>query len=361
MAKITIMSSWNACCGVSTHAELIGEAFLRQGHELTVYAPRQYEDNNTLLYFVPDQDYVVRNYSFLRYGDRYIDENLLNSMYLDSETILEGDFDLLIVEKPTSTPLGKLNEVLKKLRKENILAILHEGSIPANPYFSKIDWGSLIVFDERYKSLFSSVFPEDELYIVPFPCHPVDRRDKREAREWLRLPSDAPILFSFGRMRDLNFVLESLKGLEEDYPEIVYLYLVGYRISYESVKSIENEYSFLEIRFGRPPTSELYNYLGVADAILFNKPMPKHVAVSSSAHLCLGSLTPIICSDVAYFETLGNEVIKYRGADGLKNGVRNVIEKKGCDVLDKAERFVELHSADVIAKRLLEIGLGEEQ
>ena len=32
MAKIAIMSSWNACCGVSIHAELIGAALLRLRH-----------------------------------------------------------------------------------------------------------------------------------------------------------------------------------------------------------------------------------------------------------------------------------------------------------------------------------------
>ena len=36
MAKIALISSWNTCCGVGIHGELIGRALLRQGYKLTV-------------------------------------------------------------------------------------------------------------------------------------------------------------------------------------------------------------------------------------------------------------------------------------------------------------------------------------
>ncbi len=91
MVRVAFLSSWNAPCGVSIHAELLGRAFLRMGHNLLVYAPREYEDGVTHLYHVMDEDFVVRSYSFLRYDDRYTDENLIDSLYFDPKPLLEGE------------------------------------------------------------------------------------------------------------------------------------------------------------------------------------------------------------------------------------------------------------------------------
>jgi len=143
------MSSWNAACGVSTHAELIGDALLRKGFDLTVFAPRQYVDDSTRQYVddsthltnTPDEHYVKRVYDFLRYGDNYIDLNVLQSAYLDSKRILDTDFDLLLIEKPTSVPLPKLIKILPKIKKKaKVIGIIHEGLPILNPFFEKIDF-----------------------------------------------------------------------------------------------------------------------------------------------------------------------------------------------------------------------------
>lgn len=361
MVKVAIMSSWNACCGVSTHAELIGEALIRQGHEMTVFAPRQYEDDNTMLYYTHDQDYVIRNYSFLRYGDRCTDKTLLNSIYIDTDPILDADFDLLFIEKPTSTPLGRLIEILPRLKKKaRIMAVLHEGLIPVNPYFSRFDWDAISVFDERYLSLFSSTFSEDKMRVVPFPCHPVELRSRSVERDKLGISRDAIVVLSFGRVHKLEDVLRTMRDLREDIPDLMYLYLTGDTGTLASLRPLQEVYGFLEVRFGRPPTSMLYDYLGACDAVLFSKPHPQHVAVSSSVHLCLGSLTPILCSDVSYFETFEKEVVKYGDEGDLDKGLRSIFDGRVDDVRSQARGFVEEFSADVIAKRLLEIGLGGE-
>ncbi|MFQ6053661.1 MAG: hypothetical protein ACE5OO_05485 [Candidatus Bathyarchaeia archaeon] len=360
-AKIAIMSSWKACCGVSIHAELVGGALLREGHELTVYAPMQYEDDKTRLFFAPDEEFVTRNYSFLRYGDQCADTALLDALYLDPEPMLDEDFDLFIVEKPTSTPLGRLLEVLPEIRrKARTMAVIHEGSMPTNPFFQKMGWDAVAVFDERYKALFSPVIPGGRMHIIPFPCHPVDRRNKFEARKKLKLPREAEIVFSFGRLHDPEMVLKTLDGLRAGRPELLYLYLAGDPERYMAMKALGREYEFLEVRFGRPPTEELYDYLGAADALVFNRTPPPHIAVSSSVHLCLGALTPILCSDVAYFETFGDELIKYRNAAELETELHAVLEGRAADVSIQAQRFLDQRSAHVIAERILEVGLGCE-
>lgn len=51
-----------------------------------------------------------------------------------------------------------------------------------------------------------------------------------------------------------------------------------------------------------------------------------HVAVSSAAHLCMGSLTPMLCSDTTHFKLHGGEVVKYRDAGELVEGLRRVLD-----------------------------------
>ena len=357
MTKIALMSSWNACCGVSVHAELVGRAWLRQGHSLVVFAPRVYEDRRTYLFFSPDEEFVTRNYSFLRYGDRYGDTELIDSFYFDPKPILEADFDLFVVEKPASMPLGKLLKIFPKIKKRaRTLAILHEGILPTNPYFAKFDWDAIAVFDERYKQLFSKVFSAEKIHVVPFPCHPVETGDKKRAREKLGLPEEAKIIFTFGRFYGMEDIMQMLRGLSEGYPHLRYLCLVRNIERFTLLKELRRIYDFIHVILRRPTIKELYEYLKAADAILLNRTHPKHVAVSSTVHLCLGALRPILCSDVGYFYTFDKEVIKYRTIDELERRIMDVFEGRADETLKSAENYVNQHSSDKIAKRLLEIG-----
>lgn len=358
MTKIALMSSWNACCGVSIHAELIGKAWLKQGQDLTVFAPRFYEDRRTYLYFSPDEEFVIRNYSFLRYGDRYEDKGLLDSFYFDPKPVLETDFDLFVVEKPTSIPLGRLLEVFPKIKKKaQTVAILHEGILPTNPYFSKLDWDAIAVFDKRYKQLFSKVFPAEKIHIIPFPCHPVERGNKIEARKKLGLPEEAKTVFTFGRFYGIEGILQMLRELSEGYPHLVYLCMVRNLERFTLLKRLKQIYRFVRVELARPPTEKLYEYLKASDTLLLNRTHPKHVAVSSTAHLCLGSLRPILCSDVGYFHTFDREVIKYKSLAELETRIMDVFEGRTAETLESARKYVIQHSADKIAKKLLEIAL----
>jgi len=86
---------------------------------------------------------------------------------------------------------------------------------------------------------------------------------------------------------------------------------------------------------------------------VIHRRQPNHVAVSSAAHLCMGSLTPMLCSDTAHFKLHGGEVVKYRDADGLVEWLLRVLDGDA-DVADAARSYVEAHSADSAAETLLE-------
>jgi len=354
--KIALISSWNACCGVSTHAELIGEALQRKGHKLRVLAPASYEDDSTKLIHAPDQPHVTRCYSFLRYGDRCKETDLLDSLYFNTAPLLKEDHDLVIVEKPTSIPLKPFMRVLHRLRERGrVVAILHEGIVPENPYFSKVNWDAVAVFDERYRSLFTGVIPDEQIHVIPFPCHPVERRPKSQARDKLGLPHDAEVVFSYGDLRGYKPVIEAVERLKMEREELLCLLMVGDPQAYLELRARRGEDGSTRVLFGRPPTSTLYDYLCASDALILYKGQPLHIAVSSIVHLCMGSLTPILCSDTPYFERLDGEVLKYGNMNELEAKLRLVLEGDASEVTEEARRYVEMNSADVVAEKLLEL------
>ncbi len=362
MIRVALMSSWNAICGVSIHAELIGREIVKMSHYLRVFAPIQYEDDGTRLCFLTDEPYVTRNYSFMRYGDRLTDEEIHSGLFLDPSPLLQEDFDLLIVEKPSSVPLKKLIKALHHFQGKT-LAIIHEDRKPENPYFYKPDWDSVVVFDERYKELFSDVFSDEKIHIVPYPCHPIDVRDKELVRRKLNLPEDVDLVLSFGRIHKPEELLSSLFLLWKR-REFTYLCLTGTPELYASMKRLEKRYPFLRIKFDRPPIGGLYDYLNAADAILMHREEPRHItgeprnlAISSAAHLCLGALVPVLCSDVALFSSFKGEVLKYRNLEEMKKLLELVLDGKVNDLKARVRKFVNERSADKIARKLLEIGL----
>jgi hypothetical protein len=358
MKKIALMSSWNAACGISIHAELIGREFIKEGHKLRVFAPLSYEDDHTYLWFHEDEEFVNRTFSFLRYGNKYKDEKLLSSLYLDPSFVEKEDFNFFIVEKPSSIPLNKLLPLFKKIKKKaKTIAILHEGILPKNPYFFKFDWDKIVVFDERYERLFSKVFPPESIHIVPFPCYiPTKQLSKKKAREALNLDEDEKILFSYGRFYFLREVLEKIEKIREDY-KIKYLCMVRSIEKYKELSILEKKFPFFEVRLSRYPifSDEFHHFIFSSDAIIFYRKSALHNPVSSSAHICLGFERPLICPDNEFFYTFkNNEVIKYKSVDEINEKIINAIENKD-KVLEKAKEFIERNSAKKIARKILNL------
>ena len=55
--KLAMLSRWNSACGVSLHAELVGREWVKNGHDLRVFAPDKVRPIGE------DEEYVVRCFS----------------------------------------------------------------------------------------------------------------------------------------------------------------------------------------------------------------------------------------------------------------------------------------------------------
>ncbi|RLG41517.1 MAG: hypothetical protein DRO05_03665, partial [Thermoproteota archaeon] len=172
------------------------------------------------------------------------------------------------------------------------------------------------------------------------------------------------LVLSFGRIHRPEELLSSLSILWKR-REFTYLCLTGSPELYVLMKGLEKKHPFLRIRFDRPSIDKLYDYLNAANAILMHREEPRHItgerrtlAISSAAYLCLGALVPIVCSDVALFSTFKGEVLKYRSLEEMTELLELVLNGKVDDLKARVRRFVSERSADKIARKLLEIGLG---
>jgi len=356
--RIAIMSPWNDCCGVSVHAELIGREWMSQGHEIIVFAPTQERVGGRIPIETEDERFVYRNWEMYRYGTKVEDENSLD-LYFDPSPVVNEDYDLFVIEKPCLTPLGKLLKIFDVVkRKATTIAVMHEGRVPKNVNFYKFDWDVITLFDERYKQLLAHALPADKTHIVPYPCHPIVEGKMLEARSKLGLPQeeDTKIILAYGiRLKNLREVLPIFKKLRKTY-DVILLMLSSHEESIGAAKEMAHEYKFTIFRKEAPPISRLYTYFHASNAILIHKNAADYLPTSSTVHLCLGSMRPILCPDNNFVEVFDGEVMKYLNLDELRENLIDVFEGRNLQsILSGARRYVIRNSASNIANTLMRL------
>ena len=363
--KIGIMTTWNECCGIFAHAQLVCQEWRKMGHEVVVFASRGERGSRRIPLDAEDEPFVYRNWELYRYGDRIVDDNELN-LYFDPTPIVEEDYDIFIIEKPSSTPIGKLLKILPEIRNKGpIVAVIHEGRRIVNKNFYKADFDVYTLFDKRFRKIFEDLLPEDRTFIVPFPCHPIFEGNMTEAREKLGLPldEDLKIILAFGiRLKYLCEILPVFKRLSKKY-KLMLLMLSKHPESVNAVKEIVKHYDFTAFRYEAPPIERLYTYLHASNAVLLHRdPAKDYIPVSSTVHLCLGALRPILCPDNNFFETFKDEVIKYSNMKEFEEKLRDVLENVGIEkTLKAAKKYLEENSAEKVAQKLLELADNTKQ
>jgi len=356
--RIAIMSPWNDCCGVSVHAELIGKEWMNQGHEIVVFAPTDERVGGRIPVETEDERFVYRNWEMYRYGAKVEDESGLD-LYFDPSPIVNEDYDFFVIEKPCLTPLGKLLKIFDVVkRKATTIAVMHEGRVPKNVNFYKFDWDIITLFDERYKKLLADGIPADKTYIVPYPCHPIVEGNMQEARSKLDLPrdEDTKIILVYGiRLKNLREVLPIFKKLRKTH-DVILLMLASHEEGVRAAKDITREYKFAMFRKESPPMSRLYTYFHASNVILVHKGPADYLPTSSTVHLCLGSMRPILCPDNNFVEVFDGEIMKYSNLDELRERLIYVFDWRNVQsILSTARKYVMRNSASNVANSLMRL------
>lgn len=345
--KIGMMSLWNAANGPSIHAELVGREWVKMGHKLIVFSAIKHPDARPTSQV--DEDYVIRHFSVSNV------DPITEADYFDPTPLLEEDYEIFVAQNVERLPTRELFNVFPEIRrKASTVMVVHEGGPPKDPLFYKFKWDAIVCFDDRYVEFISKYFPKEIIHIIPYPCHPLKLGDKLKTRKELGLPLDKKIVFSFGfRVEDLLPILRVMDEISKDYP-LIYLIIANPGGDLARLEGVIHKYPFIELRVSALPIDELYRYLHASDALVIYRESSRYKAVlSSTVCLTIGSGCPILFKESNFVEYHGDEVIKYKDLNDLREKLVDVLEGKFD--LNKVIQFLKERSAEVIAKKYIEL------
>ena len=132
--KIGMICLWNAANGPSIHAELLGRAWVKLGHQLKVFSATKHPDARPT--FQEDEDFVIRHFR--------IDEVIpfTRATSFDPSPLLNEEYEIFVAQNVERLPAEKLLEVFPQIKKRAVtVQVVHEGKAPEDPLYYKFDWG----------------------------------------------------------------------------------------------------------------------------------------------------------------------------------------------------------------------------
>ncbi len=343
-----MMCLWNAANGPSIHAELIGRAWVKMGHKLMVFSAKSHPDARPT--FQEDEDFVIRNFTVKKIVP------FTRASYFDASPILENDYDIFVAQNVERLPAEKLLGIFPEIKEKALtVMVVHEGKLPDDPLYGKFDWDAVVCFDERYKEFLVKIFPSEIIHTIPYPCHPLKTGNKNKARKKLGFSPGEKIVFSFGfRPEDVVVVLPALKDLSNKFP-LRYVVIANPESDVELLLKAKKQYSFIDLRVKPVPLDELYIYLHSSDVLLIHRESSRKYRAVLSSSVCqvLGSGCPVLFHESNFVELHKDEIIKYSDFEDMKSKLIDIFNGK-FDI-NKVKIFLEKNSADVIAKRYIDL------
>jgi len=354
--KIAIMSRWNATCGVSLHAEIIGRKFRELGHDVIVYAPTL-ESADTDWHHrhidVIDEPWVHRVFE-------ETDEYLYPAGgSIRSEELLEDDYDAFILESVVRFPVNEFKRIASKIKKKApLILVMHLGYIRDVDPFMEIDWDKIVVFDSRYAKEILSTYGrrvEEKIVEIPYPCPIFD--DVKPIR--LKSLEDVFLFFTFGRqpVREYLDYVRALRRLSEKY-DFKYLII-------RSDRGLPFRDRWIIQRCERPEMKMIHRYLRGSDVHLLPKGDTRAVVISSTLAQTIYSGVPIVVPDTRHFELIPVDengfgpVVKYRIGDthDLERKLSILIEDGDLRrrISKMAREYAKRYSDDFVAREFLNL------
>jgi len=324
--KIGMMCLWNAANGPSIHAELVGRAWVKLGHQLKIFSAQKHPDARPT--FQEDEDFVIRHFR--------VDEVIpfTRATSFDSTPLLNEEYEVFVAQNVERLPAKKLLDLFPQIKQKAItVQVVHEGKAPEDPLYYKFDWDAIVCFDQRYKDYLVKSFPAERIHMISYPYHPLKLGDKKIARKKLGLPLEEKIIFSFGfRSKDVISVLPTLYEMAKEYPQypLRYVVIANPESELDELYEAKKKYNFIDLRVRALPLDELYDYLHASDVLLIHRESSQKykAVVSSSVCQLLGSGCPILFHQSNYIELHGNEIIKYRDFEDMKTKLIELFQGK---------------------------------
>ncbi|MCK4309000.1 MAG: hypothetical protein KAW42_03380 [Candidatus Atribacteria bacterium] len=346
--KIGMMCLWNAANGPSIHAELVGRAWVKLGHQLKIFSAQKHPDARPT--FQEDEDFIIRHFS--------IDEVIpfTRAVSFDPSPLLNKEYEVFVAQNVERLPAEKLLEVFPQIKKKAVtVQVVHEGKAPEDPLYYKFDWDAIVCFDQRYKEYLVKSFPAERIHMISYPYHPLKLGDKQKVRKKLGLPQAEKIVFSFGfRSKDVISALPSLNDIAKGYP-LRYVVIANPESDLSGLYEAKKNYDFIDLQIRALPLDELYDYLYASDVLLIHRESSQKykAVVSSSVCQLLGSGCPILFHQSNYVELHRDEIIKYRDFEDMKTKLIELFQGKFDLNIIKA--FLKNYEAERVAERFIKL------
>jgi len=338
--KIGMMSAWNTDSGVAIHAELIGREWVRKGHKLKVFTFIKDDFHGDGLTAKIDEPFVVRCFG-----------TSTKTKFLDPRPIItEKYYDVFIVQDLRMLPYQNLLKIYPLIRKKSkiVVHVLHENSLPEEPWFYMFDWDAVIYFDKRQKFI-KKVY--ENSYHIPFPCAPLRKFDQEKARKQLNLPLNKKIILIFAQRGYAPY----LPSLPNDLKDKILLLILSSKNRVSDILEAYSKSPNIEVRVEDILSwEELDKYVFASDAVILHKFRSRgHAVVSSTIFQILGTKKPFLVPKYSdFFHPLNSEVLKYENNLELGQLISDIArnDKKVKYILKKAEKYVKANIAEKIAE-----------
>ncbi|WFO75830.1 glycosyltransferase family 4 protein [Desulfurococcaceae archaeon MEX13E-LK6-19] len=354
--KIAIMGRWNATCGVSLHAELIGRKLIELGHKIVVFAPTLSsadKDWHHRHIDVEDEPWVHRvfeetdEYSY-PFGGK-----------INAVEIFKEDFDVFIVEAYNRFPVEEFKKIAKRIRKRApLILITHLGYIRDTEPLMEIEWDAIVVFDKRFIDEIIKFFGEKivrKTVIIPYPYAIIN--DVLPRRPDF---AKGKILFiTYGRQPIVEYLdyIRVLRKLKKKYDFVYWIIRSDGKIPFNEKWIIQTVM--------RPDIRTIYSLVMGADIHLLPKGETRAVVLSSTLNQILYAGTPTVVPDTRYFEyiqvngdgigpvvkyPLGNTIDLYEKIVALieNDELREYVSRE-------AKKLALKYSDEVVAKMFIEL------
>ena len=354
--KIAIMSRWNATCGVSLHAELIGRKLISLGHSVIVYAPTLDTANRDWHHRyidVSDERWVHRVYGET---EEYM---YPHGGWINTNAILDDDYDAFIVEGYARFPIKVFKKISSKIkRKAPLILVLHTSNIRDTEPFMSIDWDAIVVFDRRYIDEILTTYGSHivkKAIEIPYPHAIIDAKPYRP-----KFAEDKILFFTFGRQPVYEYLdyVYALRSLSRKYDLIYWIIRSDGKLPFSDEWMVQWQ--------KRMNTLTLHRYLRGSDIHLLPKGDTSFVVVSSTICQTLYSGTPTIVPNTRHFELLPvnsngiGPIVKYRRAGDIGDLVSKIVtliedEDLRLKVSEDARRYALKYSDESIARTFLDL------
>ena len=354
--NVAIMGRWNATCGVSLHAEILGRALIKLGHQITLFSPTVTSANKDWHHRHIDVDDEIWVHRVYEETDKY---SYPYGGAVRSEDILKEDFDIFLVEAYNRFPVNEFRHVAYEIRRRvPIVLVLHLGLIRDVEPLTGFGWDVITVYDERFINEVLKPLGKDlveKALIIPYPYAIIN--DVTAERPYF---AEGKILFiTYGRQPPVEYIdyVRALRKIQRKY-DIVY-----WIIRSDGKLPFKDEWIHQSLM--RPDIVHLHKFVRGADIHLLPKGETKAVVVSSTLNQILYTGTPTVVPDTRYFEYIPvNElgfgaVVKYRQGDTIDLAKKLVTLIKDDDLRKEVSRNARalalMHSDEAVAKKFLKL------